>query len=393
RGFPTGEEVRWAVTGTDADGRTRWSEWRTWRVPDAPEGLPELTLEVAGDPGFRYLAATVIFADQVGSAVVIVDAEGRYVWWTEPGEVALTPELRDTEGGPVMGWMEAAADRDVDAAAFVEVPLSGARRTRTPLAAGHHDAAVLPGGELAFLAMAFEDHELDGVGVPMVSDEVRLTTLGASEAAPTDLLWSTFADMPVAARGTCDHIRQPTSRLGRDGVREWTHANSLVHLADEDTLLVGARYTDWLYAIDDSTGELRWVLNGLGSDFVGPDDAPVWRSPSDTDLWSHAHLSDAWSGGAMVFDNGDHHQPPVSVAMEVAWDASSRTAEVVWSRPHPDGGATGALGDVRRVGDDVLVSWAGLGTVEVVGRDQTTRWRLGLSDGMFARVLPIDALR
>ncbi len=385
RGIPAGEEVSWWVEGVDAEGRARRSEPRAWVAPAAPAGFPELTIEVDGDPGFAWLAATLVVDAPERSALVVIDPRGRYVWWVEapPGSAALTPEVRADAAGTVLGFVSAARDRDVDDARFVEVPLSGAWREETPLARGHHDVARGPDGELAWLAHGFAEIPTGGETLPMASDEVLVEG---------ERLFSLFDDLPLEPEPTCDHVREEVSVLGRD-VRSWTHGNSLLWMPEEDAWLVNARFTDWLLAIG-RDGELRWVMNGRGGEFTSPDGAPVWRSAEDTDLWSHAHLSEAWSGGAMVFDNGDHHTPPRSRALEVAWDEATRTVETVWSREHPEGGQTAALGDVRRLDDGgVLVTWAGLGTIEVVDRDQTVRWRARLSRGMFARVLPLDGLR
>ena len=125
------------------------------------------------------------------------------------------------------------------------------------------------------------------------------------------------------------------------------------------------------------------------------DGSSVWRSAEDSDLWSHGHLSHAWSGGFVLFDNGDHSAARVSSIAEFAYDEDARTIETRYRFFHPEGAHTASMGDVRKLRDgNYLASWAGLGTINEIDPDTDTivfevQAALGMNVG---RVHPIRNL-
>ncbi len=176
-----------------------------------------------------------------------------------------------------------------------------------------------------------------------------------------------------------------------DGI-EWTHSNSLM-APDDTSFLVMSKRLDCLLKIDRATGTITWQLGGRYSDFIHPGGGSVWRSLVDNDLFSHAHLSHAWDGGMVVFDNGDWSDPEVSRAVEYAFDEDLRTVEEVWSYVEPAGGHTASMGDVKRLpGGNTVIAWSGLGYVSEVTPDGTVVWELRTTDrGSFGRIafLPV----
>lgn len=397
RGLEADTAYRWRVVGTDEDGNTRVSAEQWYVVPPAPAIFPRIQLEVEGDPGFEYLLATMAIEPAGRSAAVILDKKGNFVWWVlgDSGLSYVTPQLTVEGGEPVVGWVQTDHDMEEDLGKLVHVPVSGAWRRETRLPMGHHDVVQHEDGTLAFLAYTFRYRWLDWDWTHMVSDQIRVGRVGQDEADPTELVFDQFDDFPIRTVESCDHVQNvETTTFGVEHVQEWTHANSLLYVPEDDTYVVNDKYTDWMFAVGRRDGRVRWILNGLHGTFTNPDGTEIWRAPRDTDLWSHAHTSQVWHGGAMMFDNGDHREPPASRVMEVAWDTDTRIAEAVWVHDHPEGAFAQALGDAHKLPDDrVLVTWAAAQTVEVVTRDHVTDWRIRVNDGAWiGRVVPLDSL-
>jgi outer membrane protein assembly factor BamB len=86
-------------------------------------------------------------------------------------------------------------------------------------------------------------------------------------------------------------------------------------------------------------------------------------------------MSQAWSDGFVVFDNGYHHQPAVSRAVEYALDVEARTIERVWSFTSENSTFNPVLGDVLKLENTYLVSWTVEGMLTEITPDGTVVWR------------------
>lgn len=127
------------------------------------------------------------------------------------------------------------------------------------------------------------------------------------------------------------------------------HLNAVaVGGTDGDALLVSARHTHALYAIDRSTGDVRWRMNGKKSDFDVADGAVF--------AWQH-HVTRQTGTTLTVFDN---HVKAASgssrgLVLEVDEDAMTvrRAAEYAY-----DGRRGTAMGSVQHLANgNVLVGW------------------------------------
>lgn len=125
------------------------------------------------------------------------------------------------------------------------------------------------------------------------------------------------------------------------------HLNSVE--ADGDTaLLVSARHTHAIYAIDRSSGRLLWRLGGRRSDFDVPEDAAF--------AWQHDARRQA-DGRITMFDNHKKSGDGVSSGLSLVLDEEARTVAVdrrYTFRKH-FGGAMG--GTQVLPSGNVLVGW------------------------------------
>jgi hypothetical protein len=166
------------------------------------------------------------------------------------------------------------------------------------------------------------------------------------------LEWSAGDHVPVS-----DTFSELTDREdGSEGRPfDWFHANSVAP-GPGGTLLVSARNTHTIYAIDRATGELRWRLGGRRSDIaMGPGTAFEWQHDAE------------WLGGNRIslFDNHASTMgggPSRALILDV--DPRARTAAVVTEARHPDGVSAGTPGNTQVLaGGGLLVGWGSEGRV------------------------------
>jgi hypothetical protein len=401
-GLKAGRTYKWRAVVVDSDGERHESEESTFDTPAPPPQLQPLQVTVA-DPSAetQYVLTASICSEEVASVgcsprtgfAAIYDRDGDWVWWIDTGGVLIvTPELG--LDGKSVAFSTYDFDKTADIGQMVRVSLDGRTRTETRMKMGHHDFVQHDDGTVAYLSLVFREFTLGGQDYRMASEAISVGPEGMTEQDTPTELFHMFDDFPLLPEATCTHITTPDVELGGEQAYEWTHGNSFMYVPEDDAYYVNNKFTDWLYKVDRATGQLQWILNGRGSDFTQPSGQPVWVSPSETTLWSHGHMSDIWSGGGLMFDNGDHYQPPLSRVVEFAWDETARTADVVWQFAHPGGDHIQALGDARRMpGGNVLVTWSGLLEVDEVTRDGTIVWQ-GIPQGdlLVGRVVPIADL-
>lgn len=302
----------------------------------------------------------------------IVDREGRWVWWTESelGVFPMSGRLSADGRAVVFGEFEP-TNQGEDRGRVVRVDVATGAREETRLVRGHHDF-VVHDDAVAFLSL----HTADvGAQVPLGFDRVDEVPWGAGEDTPVRAGFDTLSDSPVEPSPICSHIEQPRAKFG-ERVIEWTHANSLVWEPEEQVYYLNAKWTDWVVKIDRATSEPLWVMNGSGGEFRQPNGRPAWLGPDASALWSHGHMSEAWPGGFLMFDNGIHHPEGGSAVVEIAYDEGAREAEQVWRFEHPEGLKTPSMGDAKRLpSGNVISAWADLSELIEVSPEGEVVWR------------------
>ena len=359
-------------------------------VPDVPADFPVLTLESVDLQrselaGGYLLLAMAVFEPSRFTVIAIVDGEGDYVWWTRTGSEGLAIAPRFSRDGRSVRFLETDMTWSEDLGTIHRLSLDGTDAADTRALLGHHAVWENADGTLTWLGFDYQTFD----GVDWASDALRTAPEGSGDDVPPTEEFSWF-DAYQADPWEPDPGEALVS-LG-DGI-EWTHSNSLMAI-DDTSFYVMSKKLDCLLKIDRASGAIVWQLGGFFSDFTHPDGTAVWASLGDNDLFSHAHMSQLWDGGMVVFDNGDYHQPRVSSAVEYAFNEGGRTVEEVWRYEEPDGGHTASMGDVRKLaGGNYLVAWSSLGYASEVTPAGEVIWKLRMgSEGHFGRVTPLTDL-
>ncbi|MEQ1564252.1 MAG: aryl-sulfate sulfotransferase [Myxococcota bacterium] len=349
---------------------------------DTPSAPAALAFDVDRIDPDADLATGLVLLSMSGpwSGIVAIDGEGEPRWWIESDDGWGSGSPRPTADGRRVLWIQNDLGRELVDQRLVEVAFDGATRVERTVSAGHHMIAELDGGEYAWPSWDVR-HEpwIDGALMPVLGDRLLV---GDGVGEPRTVL--SFFDDRGPAYVPCTHGEAIDDRLGQL-VYEWTHTNSVVWLPQRDVFIVVARLLDAILEVDRQTGAVGWQLGGRDGTLA----------IAEEDRFSHGHMSDAWDGGLLMFDNGSHHREKVSRVVEYAIDPADGVAEVVWEHVDPYEGFYAFLGDARRLpSGDVAIAWSTGARVEEVARDHTLRWRLwGPDDATFGRMSFLPALR
>ncbi len=381
-GLRVGNTYRARVEVETSGGRVRESAEVAFDVAPPPQTVPPLELltwepEASCFDGGYVLMSYIGAADATG--VTIIDREGRYVW-------AVENDIEDTNiGRPRPGrdgrsilWNTADTDRVDDLGYIVRRSLDGRERTQTRALQAHHDFLEMPDGELLW-----NGYELDETVIiddqPIAADTVKRGPEGAATIDDTEVLWTQFdtTDWPVDL--TC----AAPEFLG-NGFCEAGHGNSLVHLPEDDSLLLLLRRVDALVKMS-AEGETEWILGGEGNEFTVVKGAAFNATGTDVDLFQDPHISDAYYDGdelkVLVFDN---QEPGVDSRLGVyTVDESAKTVALDWGfqiDQHVE-----VLGDIRRMGvegcDHYLVAFSQLGRLAEITPEGEVVWQVRVPSG------------
>jgi hypothetical protein len=181
----------------------------------------------------------------------------------------------------------------------------------------HHDAALLPNGNVVVLTQLIETHNVPSLGgnVDLVGDV--LSEVNASGSVVWT--WSTFDHLDTT-RFPGQHSQTYDNR---GNGYDWSHANSISYVADQDALLLSLRHQNQVLLIDRQTSEIIWTL-GEDGDFELTGDGEWFNS-------QHAATMPN-AGEILLYDNGNEKSGnPESRSARYSIDTSTWVAREIWS--------------------------------------------------------------
>lgn len=352
-------ETAYTLDAFEGDVPVGSVEVTTGALDLAVHPLKEVTATDALPSAPYLLYSTVDFSDagRLGrfstGLVTIVDRTGAPVWGVAMGDVfpmfpvwvpgvgvrALTVDFNDYANSTVDTW-------DLDG-----------NRTSTPLPGAHHEAVWHADGTL--VACLTESRTVND---ELVAGDILV------EVAPDGTqrrVWDAFENLPVIPNWGWE-----ATELA-DGAADWTHANGIQWLPDEDAYLVSLYGPQQVVRIDRSSGATEWILGEGGTFTLGADATfGPQHSPVRTET------------GLFLFDNGTQ----TSRLVELDLDEGAATADLAWSWTSEVQPAWNpVVGHLEPVAEEgMLVSW---GLIPSVYLFDTTRTMVGeyrLEDPGFA---------
>lgn len=336
--------------------------------PDLTPPVIDVSVEAPGT-GHYFLAPKQADAQQ---GPLIIDGRGAVVW-SQPNEQSVADfRVQTYRGEPVLTWYEGRSLGGYGEGEFVIADTSYQEVARVEagngLAGDLHEFQLTAAGTALILAYELEPADLTSVGGP--ADGYQLDNYVQEIDVETGRVlfeWSAHDHVPVEDTYSelVPDAAATEDERDEDGTEEapfdWFHANSVAEDGD-DTLLVSARNTHAIYAIDRATGDVRWTLGGRSSDFTLDDGARF--------TWQHdaRQLPD---GTLSLFDN--QANPPTadrSRGLVLALDEEAGAARVVREWAPPDDVLAGSQGNTQVLEDGgAVVGWGSEGRVTEYGPD------------------------
>ena len=344
----------------------------TFRTGALPPDFPPIHLTVdrtRSQPGLTLLSlqpwggtAGVAPEDLAHGYIAAVDDDGYVVWYLRSALGVL--DAHTVPNGDVMFTYDELAMREVDVLGRLVreldghialdvapetldgVPRTTANGVRVDADSVHHDAQLLPNGDVLFLST--EMHPLTGPSkcgestaestYNVIADVVVEADADTGKVVQKWPLLDVFDPFERPGNELCNlgpKIAPPNYfYLGTDSLRDWTHANSVFFDEADNALVVSSRHLSSIYAVryhadsEGPAGELLWELGAQGT--LKLDGEPT----------SYQHAAEVLPGNRILaYDNGNFHPdapssgggaPPYSRAVIYQLDPDAGTARQTW---------------------------------------------------------------
>ncbi len=334
-------DTNWTARAVTEDGEA--SHDVSFSTGPVSIDMPRWT--TSGTPGWSGYLLTAFIRDP--SVVVILDEEGRVVWYKEAkaGQRVVRVRLRPDGGGLRYAEMEPATI--TEKSALVAVGWGGDESSRISLPQFHHDFADAEGGAAACIV---SDIRPGQSGEDVMGDSIVVVEPDGTQTP----VWSSWDAWEVPKDG--DMLQQ-----------SWTHANAI----DNDP--VGGGY--WLGMRD--LGAIVQVLpdGTVGKQIGGADSSYSFQDSADHPVFQHQFQM--LEGGVVMFDDRDPATGEDSRVLQLALDEVGMTAAAEWTWHRDPPYSVFALGDVDRAEDgSTLAVFSTGGLIDDITPEGELRWEL-----------------
>lgn len=367
----------------------------SFRASQLPLELSQLRLQPTGsspDP----TAPDYILTDFTGTNaayLVVFDETGRVCWYRQfpakSGEVAIDAD-RQANGdftlfvGQSTGWQPTPGR-------FIEVNGAGDSITAYSATAPYTDPHELileyEGSTLAhvdILGYDFRQVDLSALGGTSRQTVAGHVILRQSPTGSIEFSWNAWDHFSIA-----DWIFvQPG--LAQMPTIDFDHPNSLIRDADGNYIVSFASLGE-ITKIDATNGQMIWRFGGRHNQFT------VVGDPfNGFGIQHHAHVLP--NGNLLFIDNGAHHSPPESRAVEYHLDLSSHTATMLWQYRHTPALFSPFAGSAQRLPNgNTLVAFGAAAQVAEVTPYGSVIWEAQMqNDGVkvpfFYRAIRLSSL-
>ena len=282
------------------------------------------------------------------SGPMILDPQGRLIWFTPVQGWTANLEVQSYRGQPVLTWWQGKTPTSEPE----DVILNTAYRLVAILHGGNglvpdlHEFQITPQGTALIDAVGEVNHyDLTSVGGPdeatVYNDVIQEVNIQTGQVL---WQWNSLDHVPVSA----SYKPPPAS-----GPYDYFHLNSIQQLPDGD-LLVSARDTWSVYLINKKTGKITWTLGGKHSSFhFAPGARFQWQHDARLVGQTLTLFDDGWGGPPLP-------ETRSSSAMTLHVDTTTMTASLVHRYTHSPSVSTGTQGSAQTLPDgNLFVGWGG----------------------------------
>lgn len=175
----------------------------------------------------------------------------------------------------------------------------------------HHDVSVLPNGNRLVCSTEireFENYYTSERDKDAPKKQQKVMGDVIIEFTPKGEIvhrWNCFDHMQIERIGY-ETFSNYWIRRGFPGVIDWSHANAVVPVPNEDAYLVNFRYQSAMIKVNKTKGEIEWIFaepSGWGEELQNK----LLKIPEDGWNW-HQHSPRYTSNGNLLFFNNNNYQ-------------------------------------------------------------------------------------
>ncbi len=319
---------------------------------------------VQGKP--TYGLALLDFNDTVFKGIVIIDSEGKIVWYYQHDKQVFAIAQRDNhelvfnENGGTLGYSMLDIAPDGRIVRSVNDILENGEISQ-PNGRWGHELLIRPGNKVWTLGSEIRPVILNGNYTLQTGDTIEEWNTSTGKVTRLVSLFDLLD--PVKDRAEDSNLTTGFVWTGPqkqyDGIaQDWTHANALDILPDGN-IMMSVRHLNQIIAIKPDFSGIAWRLGGLGSDFTFPNPA---------DQFYHQHYPRMLPNGhILLFDNGnlrpDNQGGRYSRALELEVNFSTMQARKVWEYRNKPDLYSSAVGSANRLPNGNTVLLYGIPTV------------------------------
>ena len=352
----------------DSSGKSYYTEKDLCVVtPGLPEGeieFPEIEVDMKQmdqmEPGYtifnprRRLPQTIPNANKLNTTfgmLAMVDAYGEVVWFYRTNSRISDFDLLSDGNLSYMTQDNKIVEMDfrgnIRNEWYAEHRPNGRDDAATPVhtLTFHHDGAKLSNGN--WLVLSSEVREIDEYYTSETDPDAlrkRQKVMGDvvvefNERGEILYQWNSFDYLPVFRIGYSTFSNY-WARRGFPGVLDWSHANAIVPVENEQAYLINYRYQSAMIKVQKATEKIDWIFaepTGWGQELQKK------LLKIDEQDWSwHQHAPSFTKEGNLLFFNNNNYlarlfneaQPMIesnSHVIEYKVDEQNRTVEKVWT--------------------------------------------------------------
>jgi len=344
-GLPPDSEVSLNVV-FDVGSQEIMSETETVTTDPAPTWVPELQLEGDEDRG---LGGSLMMTSVIGSSngPVLVDAAGRYRWWTQLEGITAPSRAQLSADGTQVLVLPVNVD-GTDDSGLQRINLDGSLDDPVVIDRQHHDFVQHSDGTLAFIV-----HSPRRQGATeVVGDKIVEVAPDGTQTTVWDAWdWIDYNGEQPAIKG-----------------EGWIHGNALDFDEDAQEYTLSMLGIRGMARIDRATGDMLWLMGTADSDFV--------NEHGDTTIIDRGHQFEFLDGSLLAFENGEPERG-ASRVIEYSFDEAEPQMNLIWSYEPVPTLYTFSMGDVARLASgDTLVDFCANGVFQQVDADGNVVWSM-----------------
>lgn len=343
----------------EKDGVVEAGVMQTYRTSSPPAAFEPMEVEIFDDTA--YADGFWLGTNAINPALAyVLDRDGNYVWWHKGPANALTPQMSMAHAKDGFVFNEFNRDFSIDESRIVSIGFDGVVKESISTPNGHHSFTNLPDGSLAYLAIDVRDTEEYG---PVVGDALII-----DDGVTSEVLYTTWDDEHI--------LLEPHEQWGvsfyPQGI-DWTHANYLYFDEDRNSFTISFAHADAIVEVDADTGAHLRSIGQAGTHSV----------PGN--LLGRPHSAEWTDDGNLLFFTtprlGENEE---SIGVELAFDDSTNSTEVVWSYGEGLNYFTLVMGEVLRLDNgNTLMNFGSKGIVEEISPEGEVVWRMYTATGTF----------